>query len=84
MLNTPSVSRQKAARGQGDAIVHIKAAALAEIEVSIPSFEEQSAIARILRDIDSELTALEMRLVKARQIKQGMMQNLLTGKIRLV
>ena len=49
-----------------------------------PSLEEQSAIATILSDLDSELAALESRLTKARQIKQGMMQELLTGRIRLL
>ena len=49
-----------------------------------PSLEEQTAIATILSDLDSELAALESRLTKARQIKQGMMQELLTGRIRLL
>ncbi|ONG02065.1 hypothetical protein BWQ95_22760 [Aeromonas hydrophila] len=44
---------------------------------------EQSAIATILSDMDNELTALEQKLAKARDVKQGMMQQLLTGKIRL-
>lgn len=46
--------------------------------------EEQSAIATILADMDEEIQALEQRLGKTRQIKQGMMQELLTGKTRLV
>jgi len=46
--------------------------------------EEQTAIAAVLSDMDAELAALEAKLVKARQIKQGMMQELLTGRIRLV
>jgi type I restriction enzyme S subunit len=49
-----------------------------------PEEKEQIAIADILSDMDAEIVALETKLVKARQIKQGMMQNLLTGKIRLV
>jgi type I restriction enzyme S subunit len=49
-----------------------------------PSNEEQTAIAAILSDMDAELAALEDKLVKARQLKQGMMQVLLTGRIRLV
>ena len=49
-----------------------------------PTKPEQTAIAQILSDMDAELTALEAKLVKARHIKQGMMQQLLTGKIRLV
>ena len=49
-----------------------------------PTEEEQAAIANVLNGIDSELTALETRLEKTRSIKQGMMQELLTGRIRLV
>lgn len=45
--------------------------------------EEQTAIATVLSDMDSELAALEAKLSKARAIKQGMMQELLTGRIRL-
>ncbi|MFM5509027.1 restriction endonuclease subunit S [Aeromonas rivipollensis] len=44
---------------------------------------EQTAIATILSDLDSELNALEQKLAKARDVKQGMMQQLLTGRIRL-
>lgn len=45
---------------------------------------EQTAIATILSNMDAEIAALEAKLTKARQIKQGMMQELLTGRIRLV
>ena len=45
---------------------------------------EQTAIANILSDMDAEITALEAKLSKAHQIKQGMMQELLTGRIRLL
>lgn len=45
---------------------------------------EQKAIAQVLTDMDAELQALDTRLEKARQVKEGMMQNLLTGRIRLV
>ena len=51
---------------------------------SASKIEEQKAIAEILSDMDAEITALEERLEKAKAIKQGMMQQLLTGKIRLV
>ena len=52
--------------------------------ISLPSVAEQTAIATILADMDAEITALEAKLSKARHIKQGMMQELLTGRIRLV
>jgi type I restriction enzyme S subunit len=48
------------------------------------TIEEQTAIATILSDMDTEIAALEAKLAKARSIKQGMMQVLLTGRIRLV
>jgi len=48
------------------------------------TIEEQTAIAEILSDMDAEIAALETKLAKARQVKQGMMQELLTGKIRLI
>lgn len=58
---------------------------ISEIRLNIPSdIKEQEAIAFILSDMDNEIEALEQKLEKTRQIKQGMMQQLLTGKIRLV
>lgn len=83
-LNTEPVRQQKSSRGQGDAVVHIGAYSLATIQVVLPSIEEQTAIASILSDLDTELTALESQLEKTRAIKQGMMQSLLTGRIRLL
>jgi type I restriction enzyme S subunit len=49
-----------------------------------PTKAEQESIAAILSDMDSEITSLEEKLNKARQLKQGMMQELLTGKVRLI
>jgi type I restriction enzyme S subunit len=57
---------------------------LKAFEVQVPPPTEQAAIAAVLSDMDAELAALETKLTKARQIKQGMMQELLTGRIRLV
>jgi len=48
-----------------------------------PTGEEQTAIAAILSDMDAEVAALEAKLTKARELKQGMTQELLTGRIRL-
>jgi len=44
----------------------------------------QAAIASVLSDMDAEIAALKDKLAKARQVKQGMMQELLTGRIRLI
>ena len=62
----------------------ISRGALGKISIPYPSLQEQTAIATILSDMDKELQLLEKRLNKTRQIKQGMMQELLTGKTRLV
>jgi type I restriction enzyme S subunit len=82
--NTTPVRKQKASRGQGDAVVHISAAALSSVEVHVPSLPEQTAIATVLSDMDAEIAALEQRRAKTKDIKQAMMQELLTGKTRLL
>ena len=57
---------------------------LRSLELPIPPTNiEQRAIATVLSDMDAEIAALDSKLAKARQIKQGMMQELLTGRIRL-
>ena len=53
------------------------------LAVPFPSHPEQTAIAQTLSDMDSEIAALEARAAKLAHIKQGLMQNLLTGKIRV-
>ena len=52
--------------------------------IVIPPLAEQEVIAEALSDMDNVINELETKLSKARQIKQGMMQELLTGRIRLV
>ncbi len=84
LLNTPSVNIQKARLGQGDAVVHISAEKISSVELHLPPLPEQSAIAAVLSDMDAEIEALEARREKTREIKRGMMQELLTGRIRLV
>ncbi len=83
-LNSTPIQKQKASRGQGDAVVHIGARTLATIELSIPPLPEQTAIATVLSDMDTDLSVLEQRLAKTRDLKQGMMQELLTGRTRLI
>lgn len=68
----------------GSTITHLYQKDFVNFEFSAPCIEEQTAIATILSDMDAEIQALEQRLGKTRQIKQGMMQELLTGKTRLI
>jgi len=67
----------------GSTITHLYQKDFVNFEFSSPDIEEQKAIADILSDMDSEIQAFEQRLAKTRQIKQGMMQELLTGRTRL-
>ncbi len=55
-----------------------------EIAFLVPKFKEQQAIAEILSDMDAEIDHLEQKLEKYKKLKEGMMQELLTGRIRLV
>lgn len=58
--------------------------AFSKIRVTLPPIDEQGAIASVLSDMEAEVAALERRRDKTRAIKQGMMQQLLTGRVRLV
>ena len=84
LMNHPIVAAQKARMGQGNAVVHISTRNLAQVQLSFPSYEEQSAISAILFDMTAEISALKRRLEKTLAIKQGMMQQLLTGQVRLI
>ncbi len=53
------------------------------MEISLPRIEEQTAIAAVLSDMDEEVSALEARREKTRDVKRGMMGGLLTGRTRL-
>lgn len=82
--NAAYVVSQKSAKGQGDAVVHISKDSLAEIMLYVPqNKDEQQAIAEALSDIDGLIAVLDKKIAKKRLIKQGAMQQLLTGKKRL-
>ncbi|HPH02550.1 MAG TPA: restriction endonuclease subunit S [Spirochaetota bacterium] len=66
------------------ALPALNAKQLGEMALSVPPLTEQAAIATVLSDMDAELMALEARRDKTRDLKQGMMQELLTGRTRLV
>ena len=68
---------------EASGVPSLNARTIENIEVSFPKPEEQDSIATILSDMDTEITTLEQRRDKTRNLKQGMMQELLTGRIRL-
>lgn len=69
---------------EASGVPSLSARTIENIEVQMPEYAEQVAIAELLSGLDCEIDVLEQKLTKYRQVKQGMMQQLLTGKIRLV
>ncbi|MCD7908499.1 MAG: restriction endonuclease subunit S [Clostridium sp.] len=70
--------------GSGSTVKDIRLEQFRNIVISYPRKREQQAVAKILSDMDTEIEVLTQKLEKSRQIKQGMMQELLTGHIRLL
>jgi type I restriction enzyme S subunit len=68
----------------GSSINNLKPCDIESIEIPYPTIEEQIRIANILSEMDAEISALDKKLMKIKQLKQALMQNLLTGKIRLI
>lgn len=68
----------------GSTVYHLYGSDMKKFTFSLPSLAEQAAIAAVLSDMDAELATLKQRREKTRALKQGIMQELLTGKTRLV
>lgn len=77
LLNSKEIQKQKAANGQGDAVVHIYQSGLRDVKIPLPPLPEQKAIAEALSDADAWIESLEQLIAKKRLIKQGVMQDLL-------
>ena len=69
---------------EASGVPSLNAATIEDINQSFPPLPEQKAIASVLSDMDKEIAALEKRRAKTQAIKQGMMQELLTGRTRLI
>jgi type I restriction enzyme, S subunit len=80
----PSVKTSLVKLATGISVYGISKSNVNSLEVLLPPVEEQRAITAVLSDMDAEIAALEQRRDKTRAIKQGMMQELLTGRTRLV
>lgn len=78
------VMKELAMQAQGTSIKGVTVEDIQKIIMPTPTIDEQNQIVDILANMDSEIEALEQKLEKYSQVKQGMMQQLLTGKIRLV
>jgi len=84
ILNSSIVKNQLVKLAVGMKVFGVSKAQLKEVLIPFPPHKEQTRIATILSDMDTEITALETKLEKYKKVKLGMLQNLLTGKIRLV
>ena len=77
------IMQRKACESQGTSIKGITVDEIKQIQIAIPSLEEQQRIAKALSDVDALISTTERLLQKKKNIKQGAMQELLTGKKRL-
>ena len=77
------INRKIAEIAQGISIIHINAKALGKMMISYPQLEEQSAIADVIDEMDTEINSLEAEREKMIQIREGAMNDLLTGRVRL-
>lgn len=83
-LFADSITKQVEALLTGSNYPAINGNDVRQLMVPVPAVEEQAAIAQVLSDMDAEIESLEEKLAKCRMVKQGMMQELLTGRKRLI
>jgi type I restriction enzyme, S subunit len=83
LLSSKPVFNQYVSMAAGSSVQNLNKEKVAKVIVTYPSKKEQIVIATMLSDMDVEIAALHKKLDKYRALKQGMMQQLLTGKIRL-
>ncbi len=83
-FHTDAFKNRMYAIAVGQTMASLNTKLLGSVVIAIPTKREQTAIATVLSDMDEEIVAIEAKILKARQIKAGMMQELLTGKTRLV
>jgi type I restriction enzyme, S subunit len=84
LLSIFNLFEKEKEKAPGGIIKTITKEALSKFTISYPNIDEQTRIANILSDMNNEIEILETKLEKYKSIKKGMMQNLLTGKIRLI
>ena len=82
-LDLNSVRKQKRYMGQGNSVVHIYPSDLAKLQIPLPPLPEQKRIAEVLSTWDQAIQLTEQLIRQKEQRKKWLMQNLLTGKMRL-
>lgn len=84
LLGANFVYRQYMTLAAGSGVLNLNKKVVGDVELTVPTIDEQQAIASILSDMDVEIEELEAKRDKYIAVRQGMMQQLLTGKIRLI
>ena len=84
LFRSPTGRTTLKALAQGATRYNLSKSQFLKLNLSVPTLSEQQAIAQVLSDMDAEIAALERRRDKVRDIKQGMLQQLLSGRVRLV
>jgi type I restriction enzyme S subunit len=84
LINSDPINKALRKKVVGSAQLGLGRQSVLGQELFTPPTAEQTAIAEVLSDMDADLAALEVQAAKARAVKQGMMQELLTGRIRLI
>ena len=80
-----AIERDWGRHGQSGSQMNLNTGLINRTEIAVPpTKEEQRTISQVFADMDADIAAIESRLNKARDVKQGMMQQLLTGRLRLV
>lgn len=83
LLNHHSIQRQKAKLGQGSSVIHIYANHLSSIEIAFPTYEEQTLIYDKIKTLEEKIRNEAANLSKYRRLKDGLMQDLLTGRVEV-
>ncbi len=84
LLGSEEVKKQYINMAAGSSVQNLSKDKVEALVVPVPPKEEQAVIAQILSDMDDTISTLQKKLDKVRRIKQGMMAELLTGRIRLI
>lgn len=83
VINSTQVSVQKSRLGQGSSVIHLYSLHVQQLKVPIPPLQEQQEIAGIFTTIDNRIQSEESNLHQLELMKKGLMQDLLTGKVRV-
>jgi type I restriction enzyme S subunit len=83
LLSTKYHRKRIISLSQGSTIRHVYASTFSDYKIKLPSISEQNNIVDILSTLDAEIDEMDRKIKKMRLLKQGMMQELLTGRIRL-